>query len=160
MEARGSQQVLARYTGARRQYEDSVAQVSRQASQLTYREAELLGLERQVRRLDEYARKQASVKDAEAIHTASQLQSSLAEIREIDRRLPEMRTKIVHLTSSIDRMRRELDQAKETIRSLSTQLEDLRQQDTQAKNDCDVGIHNHALLISEVSRLSLDADEH
>ncbi len=160
MEARGSQQVLERYTGARRQYEDSVAQVSRQASQLTHREAELLGLERQVRRLDEYARKQASVRDAEAIHTASQLQSSLAEIREIDRKLPEMRTKIVHLTSSIDRMRRELDQAKEKIGFLNTQVEDLRQQDAKAKNDCDVGIHNHALLVSEVNSLLLAAEEY
>src|SRR5260370_15505835 len=160
MEARGSQQVLARYTGARRQYEDSVAQVSRQASQLTHREAELLGLERQVRRLDEYARKQASVRDAEAIHTASQLQSSLAEIREIDRKLPEMRTKIVHLTSSIDRMRRELDQAKEKIGFLNTQVEGLRQQDAKAKNDCDVGIHNHALLVSDVNSLLLAAEEY
>jgi chromosome segregation ATPase len=160
METRGSQQVLERYTSARRQYEDSVAQVSRQTSQLTRREAELAALERQVRRLDEYAHKQASIKDAEAIHIASQLQSSLAESGEIDRRLPEMRTKIVHLTSSIDRMRRELDQAKEKISVLNTQVEDLRQQDTQAKMDCDVGIYNHALLVSEVNSLSLAADEY
>jgi chromosome segregation ATPase len=160
MEARGSQQVLERYTGARRQYEDSVAQVSHQTSQLTRREAELAGLERQVRRLDEYAHKQASIKDAEAIHVASQLQSSLAESREIDRKLPEIRTKIVHLTSSIDRMQRELDQAKQKISALSSQVDDLRQQDGQAKNECDVGIHNHALLLSEVNSLSHDADEY
>src|SRR5260370_6555468 len=57
-------------------------------------------------------------------------------------------------------MRRELDLAKEKISALSTQVDDLRQQDGQAKNECDVGIHNHALLVSEVNSLSHDADEY
>lgn len=160
MEARGSQQVLERYTSARRQYEDSLAQVSNQSNQLSRREAELAGLERQVRRLDDYAHKQASVKTAEAIHLASQLQTLLAETREIERKLPETRTKVVNLTSSIERMRRELDQTKEKISSLKSEVEDLRQQARQAKDDCDSGIHDHALLVSEVKSLSLDADEY
>src|SRR5260370_40809363 len=57
-------------------------------------------------------------------------------------------------------MRRELDLAKEKISALSSQVDDLRQQDGQAKNECDVGIHNHALLVSEVNSLSHDADEY
>src|SRR5260370_2392694 len=57
-------------------------------------------------------------------------------------------------------MRRELDLAKEKISALSSQVDDLRQQDGKAKNECDVGIHNHALLVSEVNSLSHDADEY
>src|SRR3972149_2699948 len=66
MEARGSQQVLDRYNGARRRYEDSAREVDRQRLQLSSRQAELTALERKIRRLDEYVAKRARAEEAEA----------------------------------------------------------------------------------------------
>src|SRR6266446_8189483 len=67
MEARGSQQVLDRYTGARRQYEDSMREVDRQNAQALRCQADLGELDRKVRRLEEYLEKKARLKSAEEI---------------------------------------------------------------------------------------------
>src|SRR5205807_8240894 len=79
MEARGAEQVLERDTSARRQYEDSVREVSRQNEQVLRYQAILGELERKIRRLDEHIAKKGSVKDAEDIKRAAPLQVMITE---------------------------------------------------------------------------------
>jgi len=119
MEARGSQQVLERYTGARRRYEDTVREVERQRAHVLRSQAELGKLERQVRRLEEHTEKQKRVLDAQIFQVASMLQAHLSELKDVEKKLPEARTKIANLLTTIDRLDRD-------IRSAALELDQLR----------------------------------
>lgn len=108
LEARGSQQVLERYNAARARYQDSLREVERQQGRLVSYGTELQRLERLVRRLDEYESLRGRLAAAEALEIGARLQSKLLEVRDIDRKLPELRTKAVNLNTTIERLGRDV----------------------------------------------------
>jgi len=159
MEARGTQQVLERYTAARRRYEDSVREVQRQRAQVVRYQTEVTDLERQVRRLDEHADKRGRVEHAERLSVAARLQARLQALAELERKLPELRTKVTNLATTADRLRRELI-------ADDTKLADLRQaaqlcggRARTATEACDAAGQRQGRLQAEVARLQDHAAE-
>jgi chromosome segregation protein len=152
MEARGSQQVLDRYTGARRQYEDSIREVDRQNAQVLRNQAELAELDRKVRRLEEYLDKKARLNTSEEIKTAASFQVHVLELRDIDRKLPELRTKSANLTTTIDRLRREVESQTALLDSLRTEHEARGVSARQALANCDTAIAAYTRVLADVER--------
>ena len=153
MEARGTQQVLERYTAARRQYEDSAREVDRQTVQVRRYQMELSELERKVRRLDDHAEKKAGVTAAEEIRTAVPLQDHLAELRDIERKLPQVRTKSASLVTTTDRLQREIEEQSSGLVRLRTDLQSQAEISLKAREECDAAIAEHARIAAEVERL-------
>lgn len=152
MEARGSQQVLDRYTGARRQYEDSMREVDRQNAQVLRSQAELAELDRKVRRLEDYLDKKARLRTAEEIKTAAGFQVQVLELRDVDRKLPELRTKSANLTTTTDRLRREVDSQSALLDSLRIDRDARDKSAQQALRDCDVAIAGYTRVLTDVER--------
>lgn len=157
MEARGTQQVLERYTEARRQYEDSIREVARQREQVARYEQELMTVDRKVRRLDDYLDKTARVKNAEEIHSAARLQKLLTQFREIEHKLPDLRTKATSLTTNTDRLTREIDAGEDNLCVLSAEIENRRIRHDEAVAKCDTAVRSHERLIAEAERLRSNA---
>lgn len=126
MEARGVQQVLERYNAARARYQDSLKEVERQQQQLIRYQAELTRIERLVRRLEEYESWQLRTAEAEASLIGARLQSKLSESREIERKLPELRAKATNLTSTIERLGREIAALESALQRLEIGVKDAR----------------------------------
>ncbi len=152
MEARGSQQVLDRYTGARRQYEDSMREVDRQNAQALRCQADLGELDRKVRRLEEYLEKKARLKSAEEIKTAASLQVSLVELRDIERKLPELRTKSANLATTADRLQRDVETQAALLENLRVDLKTRTESARQALKNCDDAIAAYTRLLTDVER--------
>jgi chromosome segregation ATPase len=152
LEARGSQQVLDRYVGARRQYEDSMREVDRQNAQVLRSQAELAELDRKVRRLEEYLDKKARLKTAEEIKTAALFQVHVLELRDVDRKLPELRTKSANLTTTIDRLRREVENQAALLGSLRIDLDARTESARQTLANCDAAIATYTRLLSDLER--------
>ena len=126
MEARGSQQVLERYNVARVQYQESLKEVSAQKMQVVSQNAELAQIERSVRRLDDYELQMKRLSDAEALLVAAQLAAKPSEARDIERKLPELRTKITNLVTSTDRLGREISESELELGALREHVSDAR----------------------------------
>lgn len=152
MEARGSQQVLDRYTGARRQYEDSVREVDRQNAQVLRCQADLAELDRKVRRLDDYLEKRARVKNAQDIKSAAPLQVCLVELRDIERKLPELRTKSANLATTSDRLQRDVEVQEALLESLRVDLKTRTEIARDALRNCDEAISEYTRLLTDVER--------
>jgi predicted nucleic acid-binding Zn-ribbon protein len=56
--------------------------------------------------------------DAAALAIGARLQAELVEAHEIERKLPELRTKVVNLTTNVDRLGREIEQLELELRKL------------------------------------------
>jgi len=158
MEARGSQQVLDRYTGARRQYDDSAREVERQRRQLSRHQSELEEVERKVRRLEEYEDKVRRVKQAEDIVAAAHLQELLIEMRQIDGKLPELRTKITNMATTIDRLKREIGEKEKACEVLGNVIRLDTARAREATETCDKAVAEHAVLAKEVDSLRRKAE--
>jgi chromosome segregation protein len=152
MEARGSQQVLDRYSGARRQYEDSMREVDRQNAQVLRSQADLAELDRKVRRLEEYLDKKARLRAAEEIKTAAWFQVYILELRDIERKLPELRTKSANLTTTTDRLRREVETQNTLLSSLRVDRDARAESARQALANCDAAITAYTRLLTDVER--------
>ncbi|HJX74020.1 MAG TPA: AAA family ATPase [Candidatus Deferrimicrobiaceae bacterium] len=159
MEARGSQQVLDRYNGARRRYEDSAREVDRQRLQLSSRQGDLAALERKVRRLDEYVEKRTRVEDAERLVTAARLQTLLVELRSVDGKIPGLRTMLANLATTVDRLTREIGDEEGDLGRIreGTRVRKLRAEEATAA--CDDAVGRHAVLKNEVESLRVKAKE-
>ncbi|HJX15258.1 MAG TPA: hypothetical protein VJ386_05945, partial [Candidatus Deferrimicrobiaceae bacterium] len=159
MEARGSQQVLDRYNGARRRYEDSAREVDRQRFQLSSRQADLAALERKVRRLDEYVDKRARVEDAQNLVKAARLQILLGELRGIDGKIPTLRTMLANLATTVDRLAREIAEEEGGLDSLreTAALRKLRAKE--AADACDEAVGRRAVLGKDIESLRAKAEE-
>ena len=152
MEARGAQQVLERYTSARRQYEDSVREVSRQNEQVLRYQAILGELERKIRRLDEHIAKKGSVKDAEDIKRAAPLQVMITELSDIEKRLPDVRTRSTALATTVDRLQRDLEAQRKVVDSLRAQSNTQTEIERVAEKEWDDAVGINARLSVEVER--------
>ena len=159
MEARGTQQVLERYTGARRQYEDSVREVARQRDQVARYEQELMTVEREVRRLDDYLDKLVRIKNAEEIHLAAQLQMLVSQFRDIERKLPDLKTKTANLLTNVDRLTREISTGDEQLAGLAADIEERRVRYDKAAGVCDEAIRSHERLVADSEALQANAAE-
>jgi chromosome segregation ATPase len=109
MEARGSQEILDRYTESRRRYEDSEGEVHRQREAIVRVETDLMGVERQVRRLDGIEEQRVRVQQARVILDAAHLQAHHLKLRDITAKLPELRTKNTNFKTTIERLEREIE---------------------------------------------------
>jgi len=107
MDARGSQDVLERYSSARHRYQDSLQEVHNQRMQSLRQNADLVRVEREVRRLDEYESHVKRVSDAESLSIGAQFQAKISEVRELERKLPDLRTKVTSLINTVGRLDRE-----------------------------------------------------
>jgi len=159
MEARGSQQVLDRYTGARRQYDDSAREVEHQRRQLSRHQNELEEVQRKVRRLEEYEEKVRRVKYAEAIVTAAHVQVLVLEARQIDGKLPELRTKIANLVTSVDRLKREIAEGENTVDNLQSTILSSKKRAAAEIKACEDTVAKHAVLASDINLLRAKATE-
>ncbi len=159
MEARGSQQVLDRYTGARRRYDESARDVEHQRRQLSRHQAELEEVERKVRRLEEYEDRVRRAKYAEAIVAAAQFQVLLLETRQIDGKLPELRTKIANLVTTVDRLKREIVEGEEAVERLCNMILSTRKLAREATEACENSVAEHAVLAKEVESLRSTAND-
>jgi chromosome segregation protein len=153
MEARGTQQVLERYTEARRQYEDSIREIARQRDQVARYEQELMTVDRKVRRLDEYLDRTERVKNAEEIHVAARLQTLLAQFRDIERKLPDLRTKTENLATSTDRLTREILAGQENLSGVAADIERHRVRYKEAAAECDLAVRSHERLVADAEVL-------
>src|SRR5438552_9992523 len=104
MDARGSQDVLERYSSARHRYQDSLQEVHNQRMQSLRQNADLVRVEREVRRLDEYESHVKRVSDAESLSIGAQFQAKISEVRELERKLPDLRTKVTSLINTVGRL--------------------------------------------------------
>ena len=145
MEARGSQQVLERYNAARVRFQDSLREVERQQRQLVRYDTELRRLERLVRRLDEYDSLLRRLADAKDLAIGARLQSKLVEASDIERKLPELRTKVVNLTTTVDRLRREMERLEFDLRRLEENVASQGILFEKAKAERDECVRTHAL---------------
>ena len=159
MEARGSQQVLDRYNGARRRYEDSAREVDRQRLQLSSRQAELTALERKIRRLDEHVDKRARVEDAKNLLTAARLQTLLDELRSVDGKIPTLRTMLANLATTVDRLTREIADEEGGLDRLREAAGARKVRADEATVACDDAVGRHAVLKNEVELLCAKAQE-
>jgi chromosome segregation ATPase len=159
MEARGSQQVLDRYNGARLRYEDSSREVNRQRLQLSSRQGDLAALERKVRRLDEYVDKCARVEDAQNLVTAARLQTLFSELRSVDGKLPGLRTNLANLVTTVDRLKREIADEEGGLDTLREAAGARKLRAEKATAVCDDGLGRHAVLKKEVESLRAKAEE-
>ena len=159
MEARGSQQVLDRYTNARRQYEESTREVDRQNGQVLRCETQLAELERKIRRLDEYLERKARVKDAEDIKRAAPLQVSLTEVNEIEKKLPELRTRAAALATTVDRLQGEVESERVMVENRRTERQTKTEFERETRNECDEALKTHTLLQANVKKLKEESFE-
>ena len=150
MEARGTQQVLERYNAARLRYQDSSKEVERQQAQIVRHNAELARVERLVRRLEEYESRQRRVTDAEDLYLGARLQGKLSESREIEEKLPELRTKVINLTSTVDRLGREIREIERRLETLSQSVRSCTAGADEALRERDRIGSNRAVLQSKV----------
>lgn len=159
MEARGSQQVLERYTSARERYENSVRELDRQKGQILGSQAELASLDRQVKRLDEHLEKRERARVAEAIVTASKLQVRLAERDDINKHLPELRAKITSLLVTTDRLRRDIDAESLKLTGLHAEVEVSNTNAKEATRLCDEATEMRGELVSQIRDCDAQARE-
>jgi chromosome segregation ATPase len=159
MEARGNQQVLDRYNGARLRYEDSAREVDRQRLQLSSRQADLAALERKVRRLDEYVDKRTRVEDAQNLVTAARLQTLLAELRNIDGKLPALLTNLANLATTVDRLKREFADEEVGLDALREAAGVRKLRADEATAACDEAVERKAVLTSEFDALRAKTQE-
>lgn len=159
MEARGTQQVLERYTEARRQYEDSIREVARQRDQVARYEQELMTVDRKVRRLDNYLDNVARVKNAEEIHLAAKLQMLVSQFRDIERKLPDLKTKTANLVTTADRLNREINTGEEHLAGLVADIEGRRVRYHKAAEACDEALRSHERLVADAEALQANAAE-
>lgn len=140
MEARGSQQVLDRYRDARKTYEESEEEAYRQSQRMSRLQVELNGLERDVRRLDEYQELQQKALKADEIYWATEYQFKVQEHREIGAKLPELRTKATNLVNNVERLKQELVGLDERCKAArqKTREEDSHRQDVGKQRDAAV----------------------
>lgn len=117
MEARGSQQVLDRYRDARKTYEDSSDEVHRQSQRTSKLQSDLNGLDRDVRRLDEYLELQQKALSSDQIYWATLYQFKVGEHRDVGAKLPELRTKAANLVTNVERLKQEEDALRERLKS-------------------------------------------
>jgi chromosome segregation ATPase len=162
LEARGSQQVLERYNAARVQYQDSLREVERQQRQLLQHNVELNGLTRLVDRLDQYELLSGRLSKAEALTVGAALQARLTELRDIERKLPELRTRITSLTTTVDRLGRELEERRSETQACENNLasSDVLREESRAKRDL---YHETKILserqLAEVRRAAADLSQ-
>ena len=159
MEARGTQQVLERYTEARRQYEDSIREVARQRDQVARYEQELMTVDRKVRLLDDYLDKIVRAKNAEEIHLAAKLQMLVSQFRDIERKLPDLRTKTANLATTADRINREIHTGEEHLVGLAADIEGRRVRYDKAAAACDEALRSHERLVADAETLQANATE-
>jgi chromosome segregation protein len=150
MEARGTQQVLERYNAARLRYQDSLKEVERQQAQIVRHNAELARVERLVRRLEEYESRQRRVTDAEDLYLGARLQGKLSQSCEIEEKLPELRTKVINLTSTVDRLGREIREIERRLETLSQSVRSCTAGADEALRERDRIGSNRAVLQSKV----------
>jgi chromosome segregation ATPase len=153
MEARGTQQVLERYTGARRRYEDSVREVQHQRAQVARYQTEQADLERQVRRLDEHAEKRGRVEHAGRLSLAARLQARLLVLGEAERKLPELRTKIANLATTVERLHREVETDAAALAGLREAARAHAERAQAATAECDAAGQRQGRFEAEVARL-------
>jgi chromosome segregation protein len=159
MEARGSQQVLDRYNGARQRYEDSAREVDRQRFQLSSRQADLAALERKVRRLDDYVDRRARVEDAQNLLTAARLQTLFAELRTVDGRIPGLRTNLANLATTVNRLAREIAEEEGGLERLREAAGARKLRADEATAACDEAVGRHAVVKKEIESLRAKAQE-
>jgi DNA repair exonuclease SbcCD ATPase subunit len=153
LEARGAQDVLKRYTAARQRFEDSAREVQRQQAQVVRYEVELAELERDVRRLDAHREHKERVAHAGALVGAARLQARLGERRDIERKLPELRTKSANLATTLDRLRRERAADLEAIARLRASTASLAEELARGTRTCEEAIEQRARLAVEAEAL-------
>lgn len=152
MEARGSQQVLDRYNDARKTYEQSSEEVYQQSRRVGQLEAELSGLEREVRRLDEYLDLQQKAVKADEIYWATLYQFALQEHREIGAKLPELRTKAANLLTAGERLKLEQQGLEERLRSARANAREAERYRDEVGKERDAALASRIELETQIKR--------
>jgi chromosome segregation ATPase len=154
MEARGSQQVLDRYRDARQTYEDSAEEVYRQSQRMSKLQVELNGLERDVRRLDEYLELQQRATKADEIYWATLYQFKVQEHREIGAKLPELRTKATNLLTNVERLKHEQHGLEERLKASRQKMREAESYREDIGTNRDAALRESSQLETQVQRFS------
>jgi len=116
-------------------------------------------VDRKVRLLDDYLDKIVRAKNAEEIHLAAKLQMLVSQFRDIERKLPDLRTKTANLATTADRINREIHTGEEHLVGLAADIEGRRVRYDKAAAACDEALRSHERLVADAETLQANATE-
>lgn len=157
LEMMGDRAVLERYSEARRRYEDSERELSRQLVRLRALQVELEGKQREVRRLDAWEEARDRVADLEMRLPAAELQVVLGRREEAAGKIPELRTKVRRGEAERERLDNEVEKAHAAEASAHKGLEAAKSTERAAQDTRDRALSAQAAL--EARAKDLEAKE-
>src|SRR5262249_16326009 len=87
------------------------------------------------------------------------LQTHLAELQDIEKKLPELRTKSTNLATACERLQREVDAQQRGIGQLEADLQSRKEAARSATAECDKAIADQGELVAQAKRVKQVAEE-
>jgi len=128
----GDRSVLERYRDARRQYEQSETEVSRQMRSVEGLRFQLEAKRREVKRLDEWENARDKVHDLEERLPAAELQAVMRAREEAASKIPELRTKLQRGETELIGAKAEVERTRETLQVATSALDVAKQEEKEA----------------------------
>lgn len=134
LEMLGDRAVLDRYRDARKRYDESMRELSRQSDSLKVRQVDLNRLRREVERLESWERARERVTELENRLPAAELQALIRQRRDVETKVPELTTKVRNGEAERIRLLRDLSIFREAEGQASRDLESARRVELQAQD--------------------------
>jgi chromosome segregation protein len=159
LEMMGDRPVLERYREARRRYRETDLELSAQLTGLHHLQAQLNTKEREVRLLDEWIDARDKVAELDARLPAARLQMLLVERQTVAGKIPPLRTRVRNGEAERTSIEAERERTLGLEREARAQLEQARQDETDALAVRDAALEQHARLLARLEDLDAKARE-
>ncbi len=159
LEMMGDRPVLERYREARRRYRETDLELSAQLTGLHHLQAQLNAKEREVRLLDEWIDARDKLAELDARLPAARLQTMLVERQAAASKIPPLRTRVRNGEAERASIEAERERTLEREREARVQLEQARQDETDALAERDAALDQRARLLARREDLEAKAHE-
>lgn len=156
----GDRSVLERYREARRRYEQSEGEVSRQMLSLQGLQVKLEAKRREVKRLDEWEAARDKVQELEQRLPAAELQAVMRAREEAASKIPELRTKVQRGEAELASAKAEVESAREALGTAASALDVAKKEENAARDAWADAIKQETLadrLVEELERALQEA---
>lgn len=151
----GDRIVLDRYRAARRRYEQSEGEVSRQMLAVQGLQVQLEAKRREVKRLDEWEAARDKVRELEERLPAAELQAIIRAREEAASKIPELRTKVQRGQADLIRAKSDARRARETLAATTSELDAAKREETSAREAWGNARAREAVAVKRIETIEL-----